>query len=236
MSLIDAIIIIVILSGAIVGFKRGVITEAVSAVSFFASVVIAFLFKNTVSVFLYSHLPFFKFGGAIKGVTVLNIVLYELLAFLLTLAIVIVIFRLLVIITKFIEKFLKFTIILGFFSKILGAVLGLVESYVWVFIVIFILSLPIINVDLSDSKYTDKILNETIILSNFVEDNMEVADEFIDIKDKYENTDSPNEFNKETLDLLLKYEVVTIESIDQLIEDDKLKIDNIEEVLVNYRK
>ena len=235
MNLIDAGIIILLLTGLVVGFKRGVIHETVSAVSFFASIVIAFLFKNMISELLYTYLPFFKFGGVIKGVTVLNLVLYEVIAFLIALSIVVVLFRIVIMITKVIEKFLKFTLILGIPSKILGAVVGVIESYMWIFIILYIVSLPLFSFDLSGSKYRTKILEQTPILSSFTDEYMDVVDEFTDLKDKYNDSSNATEFNKETLDLLLKYDIVTIDSVDQLIEDDKLKIDNIEEVLVKYR-
>ena len=87
MNIVDLIIIIVILFGAVIGFKRGFTKSLVSAVGLIAIVIIAFLLKNPVSTVLYEHLPFFQFGGVIKGVTVLNIALYELLAFIIVLAI-----------------------------------------------------------------------------------------------------------------------------------------------------
>ena len=61
MNIIDFIIILFILSGAIIGFKRGFTRQLVSLVSFFAIIILAFMFKNPVSIFLYEHLPFFKF-------------------------------------------------------------------------------------------------------------------------------------------------------------------------------
>ena len=82
MNIFDIIVIIVIVSCMVAGFKRGFTRELVSAVGFFLVVVLSYYLKNPISVFLYEHLPFFKFGGIIKGVTALNIFLYEAFAFL----------------------------------------------------------------------------------------------------------------------------------------------------------
>lgn len=236
MNIFDVIIILFILSGAVVGFKRGLTRELVSLVSFFAIVILAFMLKNPISIFLYEHLPFFKFGGILKGVTVLNIALYEIIAFLIMVIILSVIFKILTIITNLFEKILKMTIILSIPSKIAGAVVGIIESYIWVFIVLYILSFPIFNIDiLNESKYKNNILNNTPLLSGFIEPTMKVLDEFGDLKNKYESTENASEFNRETLDLFLKYDVVTVESVDKLIEKDKLKIDNVEEILNKYR-
>ena len=137
MNIIDFIIILFILSGAIIGFKRGFTRQLVSLVSFFAIIILAFMFKNPVSIFLYEHLPFFKFGGILKGVTVLNIALYELIAFLFMALILTIIFKILTIVTNIFEKILKMTIILSIPSKIAGAIVGIIENYIWIFIVLY---------------------------------------------------------------------------------------------------
>lgn len=236
MNIIDFIIILFILSGAIIGFKRGFTRQLVSLVSFFAIIILAFMFKNPVSIFLYEHLPFFKFGGILKGVTVLNIALYELIAFLFMVLILTIIFKILTIVTNIFEKILKMTIILSIPSKIAGAIVGIIENYIWIFIVLYILSFPVFNIDIiNQSKYRNNILNNTPILSNFIEPMMNALTEFGELKNKYENTDNALEFNKETLDLFLKYDVITVESVDKLIEQDKLKIDDVDTILNKYR-
>lgn len=237
MNIVDIIIILFILMGAVVGFKRGFTKELVCAVSFFVIIVLSFLLKNPVSIFLYEHLPFFKFGGILKGVTVLNIALYEIIAFLVVMGILTVILNILKKATSIFEKILKFTIILGIPSKILGAIVGLIESFVWVFIVLYILNLPVFHInELDNSKYKDQILEKTPILSELVKDSVGVIKEFSELKTKYEETTSPSEFNRETLDLFLKYDIITVESVDYLVEKDKLKIDNIESILIKYRE
>ncbi len=238
MNIVDLIIIIVILFGAVIGFKRGFTKSLVSAVGLIAIVVIAFLLKNPVSTILYEHLPFFQFGGVIKGVTVLNIALYELLAFIIVLAILGIVLKILMIATSVFERILTLTIILGIPSKILGAIIGALEWFVLVFIGLYVLNMPVVNVkEINNSTLVPKILNNTPILSGVIKDTNNVIKEFASIKDRYtdKNVDT-NEFNKETLDLFLKYNVVSIDSVDKLIKDNKLKIDGIDEVLVKYRK
>ena len=237
MNIIDVLIILVILFGGVIGFKNGFTKQLVSFVGFILVVILAFVFKNPVSQFLYSVLPFFKFGGVLKGVTVLNIALYEIMAFLVVLLVLMVIFRILLKITGLIEKILKFTIILGIPSKILGAIVGLIEYSVVVFIALYIISLPFFDSEIiGKSKYKDKILNNMPILSGFVDNTVKVLDEFVVLKDEYTKTSNANEFNLKGLDLFLKYDVITVESTDKLIKDGKLKIDGVDEVLDKYRE
>jgi len=238
MNIVDLIIIIAILFGAIMGFKRGFTRSVVSAVGIIAIVVLAFFLKNPVSVFLYENLPFFKFAGLIKGVTVLNIALYELLAFIVVLAILGLLLKVLTLATSIFEKILNATIIFGIPSKIAGALVGVVQYFVIVFVGLYIVSLPVFNIEVvSESKFKDSILNNTPFLSSIVDDTMKVVEEFSSIKDKYkDNNSNAEQFNKEVLDLFLKYDIVQVESIDKLVEKEKLQINNIEELLAPYRK
>ena len=81
MNVLDIIIIIFILFGAVLGFKRGFTKELLKAVGFILVLVLAYFFKNPLSVFMYEHLPFFEFG-ILKNVEILNILIYEGIAFL----------------------------------------------------------------------------------------------------------------------------------------------------------
>ena len=62
----------------------------------------------------------------------------------------------------------------------------------------------------------------------------EVAKEFTSIKDKYTGTTNNNEFNLETLDLFLKYGIVTPETAQKLIDNGKLKITGAESIIDKY--
>ena len=238
MEIVDIIILIIILFGAVIGFKRGFTRSLVSALGFIVIAILAFFLKNPLSVLLYENLPFFKFGGILKGVTVLNIALYELLAFVIVLAILGIALKILMVATSVFEKLLKMTIILGIPSKIMGAVVGAVEAFVIVFIALYVISLPIFNISfVENSKWKNQILNNTPVLSAFSKKTMGVVNEFAGIKEKYEdNNKNAEEFNKEVLDLFLKYDVVKVSSIDKLVEKGKLQINNIEEILMKYRE
>lgn len=237
MNIVDVIIIITILFGAIIGFKHGFTKQLVSFIGFIAVVMMSFALKNTVSVWMYEHLPFFNFGGIFKGVSVLNIIVYEVVAFLVVFAILQILLKIVIWLTGIIEKIFDLTIILGVFSKLLGAVVGALEYFVIVFIVLYVLSLPIFDLYiLEQSEYKDKILNNTPLLSGYIDKSLVVIDKFVELKDKYEVTGSADEFNLEALDLFLEYKVITVDNVDKLVAKNKLNIDNIESVLIKYRE
>ena len=168
-SIVDAMIVVLLILGTMSGLRRGLIKQAVLLVGLVAILVIAFYFRVPISTYMYKHLPFFSFGGLFKGVSVLNILLYEVIAFLIVFSVLYLVLRILLKITGIIESILKATIILGFFSRIGGAIVGFIESYIIVFIILFILSQPFVNVTgLELSKFREPILTKTPIMSDAV--------------------------------------------------------------------
>lgn len=235
MNIVDAVIILVLLMGAALGFKRGLTGSLLNLFGFILAVVVAYLLKNPVSALLYKYLPFFSFGGIIKGVTVLNIALYELIAFLLVFSVFLGILNVLMYASKVFERILTFTIVLGIPSKILGALVGIVQNYIVVFIALYLVSLPIFNIDIvNESKYKDRILNNTPVLSNMMKNTLDVIKEFGELEKKFREIDDPNQFNLETLDLFLKHKVVSVDSVKGLINSGKLKINGAENIIKKY--
>ena len=113
MNIVDALIILIILASGVAGFKRGVLKQTVSTVGFIIVVVLAFYLKNPIAEFLSLHFPFFKFSGSFANVTSLNIILYQIISFILVVLLLEVVLGILIRITGIIEKILKYTIILG---------------------------------------------------------------------------------------------------------------------------
>lgn len=234
MNLIDLIIVALIILGAVLGFLRGFFKELVCAGGFIVSAILAFLFRGPVASFLYSHLPFFKFGNILKGAPVLNILLYEIIAFLIMLALFMVIVKVVKMVTNLVEIVLNLTVILGVPSKILGAIVGALEFYIITFVALFILSLPVISFDmLNESKLKNNILNHTPILSAVTSKTVDIFEEFEDLKNKYEDLNN-EQFNNEAVDLMLKYNIVSVNTIDNLVKQDKISVD--EGIVNQYRK
>ena len=232
MSIVDILIIIFILVGGSAGFKNGFTKSAVKFLGIFVVLILSFILKNPISLILMKIGPFIPFGGIIKGVTVLNILLYEVIVF----SILMVILKIMINTTGVFEKILSFTIILGIPSKILGLIFGILQNYVIVFFVMYFLAMPnfsevsIVN----DSALKAPILKNTPILSSVADKPIKVLDEFKDLRVKYKDSKDANEFNLETLDLFLKYDITSTDTVNSLIESGKLKINGIDEVLEKY--
>lgn len=224
MNVVDIVILIFLAFGALLGFKRGFTHQLVSLVGIFAIIVLSYLLKNPVSVFLYNNLPFINFGGIFKDISVINILVYEIIAFFVIFVLLTLVFKILLKVTKVFEKILKWTIILGIPSKILGAALGVVQNLIYVFVVLYILNLPTVNVNIiENSKVAKKILNETPILTSICDKTLIVFNEVSALSKEYENSDNVTEFNQKALNIMIDNGVITKENAQNLIDKGKLK-------------
>ncbi len=232
-QIMDVVILLCLLSGAVVGFKRGLIKSFVMLIGAIIVIYLSYILKNPVSKFLYNVCPFFQFGGDFEGVTSLNLLLYEGIAFFIIYMILMCILQVLIGISGIIEKFLKFTIILAIPSKLLGAVFGLIESYIFVFIALFLLAnVPGTNELFIGSKLTPIITKSTPQLSSMMEDSYKAIDEIRNVITKVEP--DKDKYNRETLNILLKYKVVDKKTVEDLINSGKLEVKEANKVLENY--
>lgn len=209
LNIVDVIILLIILLGGVIGFKEGVIKKLTSIVGLVLIAIISFSLKNYLSVIFYENLPFFDFWGAFKGIQVLNIVFYEMLAFLIIASVLTVIYQIILGISGLVEKVLKATIILSIPSKILGFFAGLVENYIWVYLFLFVFTLPVFNItQIRESKFATNILDKTPILSKYTSKTLDIYNDLYAIIDNKQNK-SNKQVNEEAMDLMLKYEIIT---------------------------
>ena len=224
MSVVDIIIILIILMGGLVGFKQGVIKKTTSFLGLFIVVILSFILKNYLSSFFYEYLPFFNFGGLIRGASVINILIYEVVAFFVIFVALLCILRMFLVVTGLVERILKATIFLSIPSKILGIFVGALESYVYVFLGLFVLTMPVFNIiDLNEAKLAGIILERTPIISNFTRD---TADTYMQVYDLLheKNDKSDKQLNEEILTILINKDVITKDSADRLIRKGKVSV------------
>lgn len=237
MSVVDILIIAFLLIYVGKGFSNGFLKEGVSFLGGLAVFAIAFLLKNPLSVFMYENFPFFKFSGLMSGITVLNIIIYELLAFLLIAAILLVLYRLILQVTNIVEKILKITIILAIPSKILGMIVGFVEGIFTIFVFLFIfVQFEATKTWIDQSKYADRILSSTPILSKATAPIYDSVKEIYKVAEDYKESEDRDMANLECLDVLLKYKVLDAESARVLMNNDKLNMPGVEDVIKKYEK
>lgn len=225
-GLIDIFILIFLALGGLVGFKSGAIKELTRFIGFFLVVLVAFYLKDTLMVALYENLPFYNFFGIIRGIDALNILLYQLISFLVIFFFLYFILRVLIVITGLVEWLVKMTIFLSLPSKIIGLLVGVVEYYVYIFFILYILNMPLFNLTfVSSSKFGGIILKNTPILSEMADDTVEVYSDVWEII-KSKKGKSNDEINTLVLTSLLDHNLITVDSAKKLVESNKITIED----------
>lgn len=227
MNVVDVVIVVLLILGGVAGFKAGVIKKLTDFLGMFAVVILAFYLKNYISVIMYENLPFFNFFGLINGINALNILLYEVIAFLVIFILLLFVLKVILLATGLIEKILKATVILSIPSKILGIIVGVIEMYVYIFLVLVIATLPVFDYSfLKDSKMANYILDNTLVLSNVSNEITDIYGDVYDIIDNRKDK-SNEEMNEEILKVLIDKKVVTKESAKKLVERNKVHINDM---------
>lgn len=226
MNVVDVIIIALLILGGVAGFKAGVIKKLTDFIGMFVVIILAFYLKNYISVIMYENLPFFNFFGLINGIDTLNILLYEVIAFLVIFIALLFVLKVVLMLTGLVEKILKATVILSIPSKLLGIVVGVIEMYVYLFLILVIVSLPIFDSSfLKDSKMNNFILNNTPVLSGVSEEIIDIYGDVYNIIDNRKNKTN-EQLNEEILKVLIDNKVVTKESAKKLVDKNKIHIND----------
>lgn len=236
--MLNIIIILIILMFGVVGFKNGIFKEGVSFIGTIIVFFISFLFKGMIGNVLCKLLPFFTFGGNLKGLVSINILVYQLIGFFILFSILMIAYHILMFATKILQKIVDLTIILTLPSKILGGIIGLFKGYLIMFIILLVLMLPFKDNELfTSSSFADYILNHTIIISSYTNDLSNTIEKITDLTIGIsKGSIDTNSANLQIIDTMLKYGIVDAHTIDQLVVLDKLdSIKNLDSVLDNYK-
>lgn len=234
MNIVDYIILVILILSAVKGFRQGLIPSIVNFVGVFLVFIIAFYLKTPISSLLYQNLPFLSFGGIFKGVIGVNILFYEVIAYGLTIILLGIVFGILKKISIGIQKLLNLTILLNLPSKIIGALIGILEGILFSFILLYIGS--VINTTtkyVNESKYSSIILNDIPIINSVTNNLTKSTEEIYDTI--VNNQNDTNMANLETIDILMKYDILSYDSANKLVQDNKLNIKGVNNIIEKYK-
>lgn len=237
MNILDIIIVLILIMCAIVGFKRGAIKEIVSLVGIILVFVISFSLKGVLGNLLCKFLPFFNFAGSIEGLTVLNILLYQLIAFLIIYSLLYSVYMIVVKLSGVVQKLVHMTVVLWLPSKVIGAIVAALTGYIVTFAILLVLLILLKNSSLfAESSIANYIIYESPVLSSSAEGISSSINEVYQLgEDVSHKRISVNEANLETMDILLKYDIVSPEVARDLVRLDKLDdISGIDKVIRRY--
>ena len=223
-------IVLILIGYLIGGWKNGVVKETASIIGIILVFFVSYFLMGIVGNFLCTILPFFKFDGLVS----LNILIYQAIAFVLLFSILMSLYRLLLKISNGLQKFINATIILAIPSKILGAIIGFIEGWFFIFVILVLLILPFKDIkQFRDSTLTNVVLFQTPILSDTVEPFIKGEVEIYETTKKISKAEiEDDEANIEMIKTMLKYDIVDKDLIESLIESGKLdSIKGVDSVL-----
>lgn len=233
MNIFDIVIILLILLSGVTGLKQGLLKSGINLIGTILIYIIAFKMKDSIGLFLCKIFPFFKFNGYVT----LNILVYQLIAFVLIASILFSVFTLILKLTGIVQKLVDLTVILTIPSKIGGFIIGLLEGYVVMFIIILILSVPLRNVELfSESTLVDKMLSSTPVLSSTLDGIDDVIFNVFHITSEVkEGEDKTTKVNLDIMKTYLDAKVISKEDATKIIDTGKLdSVNGIKEFVNNY--
>ena len=235
MNFVDIIIVILLLIGAYKGFRYGGFSAAINLAGTLLVFILAYFIKNPLSEYMFMHWPFISFGGIFSGISVFNILFYEGVAYILCVVVLSIILKIILKVTGIIDKILDATIILALPSKIFGVICGTFQYFIYVFLILFVMAqIPFSSKYYNESYLGDKILSHTpglsLITKNIYNSVTEVYNICFENKDESDKTNA----NLLSLSVLLKYGVVDIDGVKLLVDNNKLRLNNIEEFIAEY--
>ncbi len=228
---LDIILVILIILGVYLGVKKGLIKGVVSLIGLIAIIIISYSLRIPLANFLIDKLPFFKFGGALAGLTSLNILVYNLIAFVVIFVVLYCILNVIISITGFIDTLLKFTVVWVIPSKIGGGIVGFLETWLFLFLILFVLvQINFTSGMVQKSKIADIMLNHTPLIGDFLGGATRAAKEIYTKIDEYKGRTDDNkttELNLYILQTEINYGLVSKDKAQELMDIGKIGLDNV---------
>lgn len=218
MNIIDVVILLLLGLSFVQGYRRGVLKEGVMLIGTIVVYFLAFLLKGKVGLFLCTILPFFSFDGLVS----LNILIYQLIAFVFIAGILFTIFGFVLKLTGILQKIVDVSIILTIPSKVLGGIVGLIEGYIIIFVLLCILSIPLKDQAIfNTSSFNRMIVTSSPILSSSLGN---IPNMIIDVYDmSVHKEDSTKQMNEKLIKMYLDYHIINQEELYKIIDTGKLE-------------
>lgn len=232
MNNISVAIILIIVSFGILGLKRGALKEAVIVFGNILVIAIAYFFKDMLASYLMNALPAYKINSVLGPLSSLTIIFYKLIAFLALMIVFHFLLRIIINLSGLLGKIMDATVILLLPNRIIGFILGILEGYVLMFIVLNVLMIPLSsNTTFMDSGVRKYIVEETPILKDSFGGLNTSLEEVMQL----DKNDNENSLNLKVIDILLKNKIITKDEVEELANNGKIvNVEGLDTVINKY--
>lgn len=223
MNAVDYVIIVILVISTLLGLKKGVIKSLVQLVGTVAIVILSYVFKGYLANYLMSFMPFLNFPG-FEGITAINILMYEMISFIVIFILFYCVLNILLTLSGLIETLLKITVVLAIPSKILGAIVGFLEGVVLAFLITFCLfHLGFTQNYVAESKFGVVLLERTPFMGQVMAKTTLALESIHDVVSKIEKEEDRPAANARVLQELIHYQIITKEDAKRIIEEKNLE-------------
>ena len=221
--MIDILCIVIIGIFTYLGWKKGVIRNAISLIGTCTVAILAWSLKDMLANFLIEKLPFFNYAGFFNGMSAMNILVYRIIAFIVIFVVLYCLLNIIFSLSNVVEKLAKLPLVIELPSKILGAILGLIEGIFTAFLVVFALFHISLTCSLvNNSKLGIIILERTPIIGRLaVSDTLALEEIEKIIKDDSKKSDNEDK-NLRIIHTLIYYKIIDADSAQKLIDNKKI--------------
>lgn len=225
--IIDIIIVFLLALGGLLGWKAGVLKTVVKFVGLLAITIISLSLKNILSAFLMKTFPFFNFPGY-NDMLSINIFIYNAISFILIFVLLYCLLNIVLAITGFLNTLLKFTVIWILPSKILGAVFGVLEMYLFILIAFFVLAqVPFTTNFVYTSNIAPVMMKYTPIVGPFVSRTSASMAQINEIMKQDNKDKTTQDLDLQILTRAISSGIISKDLLKELIEDEKLDFKNV---------
>ena len=228
MNVVDIISIVIIILGALVGFKKGAIKGLIELIGLVSIVIVAYQFKGVLANVLIKYLPFFNFGGALKDLYAVNFLIYEGISFAVIFILLYCLLNILINLSGIIDLLVKLTIVLELPSKIIGTILGAIEALVFVFTISFVmLQFGPTQKYIMESNFTIKIVERTPVVNAVFARTIVASEDIYHTIVNSKDVENKMEANLDIVRALIRYGIVDAPTVQYTIDNGKLHMDNV---------
>ena len=233
-NIFSIVIVLLILLCGVLGSKRGILKELVIIVGTIVVFALSFFLKDFIAELFCTYLPFFNFKIPLGNLISLNIIFYQLIAFLILVILFRLILQILIDVTGIFSKIINATIILALPNKLLGFVVGLLEGYILMFIILNVIAIPLSGSELfMESKVRQFIVNDTPVLKDSLGGLNYAIEDVLSLS----SNDDRNTNDLKVIDIMLKYKVVSTDFMNKVKETGKLdEISGLDNIINQYEE
>ena len=229
MTWVGIVILLLVALGGFLGWRKGALRALVNLIGLVAIIILSYQFKDFLGTIVIRFMPFFSFAGDYVGVYAVNFLFYQAISFLIVFLLLYCILNILINLSGMVEILDRFAKVMALPSRIIGAVFGVVDMLVYVFLLVFIaLAVPTTAKFAMEDKVAMTIARQTPVLSAVFGYSIRVEQtQYNIVKDSVKTEEGAKEASLAIIRDLISYDVVEADLIQETIDNGKLRMENV---------